>query len=237
MYTNYTSDNGTLMQHAVVSGSLAMVEWLQTVGLDARALSGRHGVLPLHCACEFNHSHMAEYLLALPGAADDIHARSTVGHTPLHKAAQHGADSVIQSLLHKGADVNARDYNDGTPMMVAKSLSVATAKLLLAAGADVTAVNNNGCSVLHYQARSAACAGAICLLLNAGADPTAVNSAGNTPARVAGLSGNSAIEALLSRAADDYRKQSPAANGTASDNSSGNSNSSASSDSVTSTVG
>jgi ankyrin repeat protein len=194
------------MHDAAAGGSLEMVEWLQLVGLDARAVSGRLGLLPLHCACKCNYSHIAEYLLALPGAADDMYARSVLGETPLHKAAQSRADSVMQLLLEKGADVNARDLSGSTPPMAAKSLSVATAKLLLAAGADATAVNISGCRVLHCQAAEGACTGAICLLLKAGADPTVVNPAGNTPARVAGLSGNSALKDLLSHVAEDYRK-------------------------------
>jgi MYND finger len=70
------------------------------------------------------------------------------------------------------------------------------------------------------------CAGAICLLLKAGADPTAVDSNGSTAAHVAGISGHFALEALLSRAADDHRKKQPAAVSVTETASSGSSSSS-----------
>jgi hypothetical protein len=60
--------------------------------------------------------------------------------------------------------------------------------------------------VLHCSAAHGAAAGAVCLLLKAGADPTATDTNGSTAAHVAGMRGHFALEALLSRAAEDYRK-------------------------------
>jgi ankyrin repeat protein len=167
-------DCGTLTHYAAASGNLAVVKWLQTLGLNARAVSGEEHLLPLHCACEAKHLHIVKYMLALPGAADDIHARTSQGQTPLHSAATHGADSVVQLLLERGADVDARDVNGYTPLMDAGS--VAVVQLLLAAGADATAVDDGGMTVLQCQARDGACAGTVCLLLKAGADPAATLS-------------------------------------------------------------
>jgi uncharacterized protein len=48
---HYTVDNGTLMNYAAASGNLAVVKWLQSLGLDARAAWGEQGLLPLHWAC------------------------------------------------------------------------------------------------------------------------------------------------------------------------------------------
>jgi MYND finger len=61
--------------------------------------------------------------------------------------------------------------------------------------------------VLHYLARCGAAAGAVCLIVKAGVDPTALDMTGSTAAHVAGMNGNFALEALLSRAADDHRKK------------------------------
>jgi ankyrin repeat protein len=104
--------NGVLMHSAAASGNLAIVKWLQTLGLDARALCVEGQLLPLYYACEHQHLHIVKYLVAVPGAADDIHARSSEQETPLHGAAAHGADSVVQLLLQRGADVDARDINE-----------------------------------------------------------------------------------------------------------------------------
>jgi MYND finger len=88
--------------------------------------------------------------------------------------------------------------------------TAAVVKLLLAAGADVAAVSNDSNhTVLQVHASTGATAGAVCLLLKAGADPTAVDDDGSTAAHIAGIRGHFALEALLSRVADDYRKTHP----------------------------
>eukprot|EP00953_Heterococcus_sp_UTEX-ZZ885_P000172 360-Heterococcus_DN1.PRE.2 len=225
------------MHYAAPSGNTAVVKWLQSLGLEPRVASGKRQMLPLHWACQHDHVQLVEYFLSLPEAAGDVHARTVTGQTPLHCAADSAADSVVQLLLQRGADVDARDDDCTTPLMGLCSL--ATVKLLVAAGADATALDTKHKTVLHQQAFNGACAGMICLLLKAGADPTAVDSRGSTPAHVAGMHGHLALQALLSRAADDYRRKHPVLSSTTvltvSDYSCGaNSNSSSS---VTSAVG
>jgi uncharacterized protein len=232
VHTTDLSQNGVLIHYAATSGNLAVVKWLQSLGLDARALSAESQLLPLLSACEHQHLHIVQYLLALPGAADDIHARTSQGQTPLHYAAAHGADSVVQLLLQRGADVNARDSAGCTPLMDAGSLAVV--KLLLAAGADATAVDGVGMTVLQWQARKGACAGIVCLLLKAGADPRAtikINGINVTPAHLAGINGHFALEALLSSAADDYRRKHSTASSALGDSSSGEHNNGGANDS------
>jgi ankyrin repeat protein len=149
---------------------------------------------------------MAKYLLDLPEAAADVHVQSSTSKkSPLHYAVPF--ESVVQLLLQRGADVHARDERGEQPLWHAHTLPVV--KLLLAAGADATAVDGaRGSSVLHSQAKCGTCAGVICMLLKAGADPTATVVCAETvvsPAHLAGINGHFALEALLSRAADDYR--------------------------------
>jgi ankyrin repeat protein len=199
-----------VMHHAVAGGNLAVVKWLQSLEVDARAAHGALQLLPLHCACEVNHSHIAEYLLASPGTAGDVNARNYQGHTALHFASSNKADDTISLLLQHGADVDARDIEGGTPVMTAASPTAV--RLLLPAGADATAVSDHGRTVPHHQAHHGACAGILCLLLQAGANPTAVDEAGSTPAQVAARSRHSTAEARLSRAAEDYRKKHLTAN-------------------------
>jgi Ankyrin repeats (3 copies) len=73
--------DGSLMHYAASSGSVAVVKWLQSLGLNTRARNSA-GALPLHYAC-CKHAGMVQYLLSLPGAAGDVHARSAVLQTPL----------------------------------------------------------------------------------------------------------------------------------------------------------
>jgi ankyrin repeat protein len=216
----HSDSDGTVMHCAAEAGLVATVKWLQSLGLDPRAASSEQRLLPLHIACTYGHWDLVKYLLDVPGAAGDVHARTAEGLTPLHIAAsarqtplsggeQAGAERVVELLLQRGAAADARAVTAAggsgvTPLMLARTTAVAN--LLLAAGADATAVDSAGMHVLHYSAKIGAAAGTVCLLLKAGADPTATDADGSTAAHVAGMSGHFALEALLSRAAEDYRK-------------------------------
>jgi len=63
----------------------------------------------------------------------------------LHKACMHKHESLVSYLIQEDADVNAQDSNRDTPLHEAArygSLPIVT--LLAAAGADVSATNNDG---------------------------------------------------------------------------------------------
>jgi ankyrin repeat protein len=232
----HTDSDGTVLHCAAESGFVATVKWLQSLSLDARAVSSEQQLLPLHVACLYGHYDLVKHLIDVPGAAGDVHARTVEGLTPLHLAASAprqplssaaspqqalqqtavstGAERVVQLLLQRGAAADARadacpadggtTVSGVTPLMLASTAPVI--KLLLAAGADATAADSAGMHVLHHSAKHGAAAGAVCLLLKARADPTATDTNGSTAAHVAGMSGHFALEALLSRAAEDYRK-------------------------------
>jgi ankyrin repeat protein len=70
-----------------------------------------------------------------------INAFDELGKTPLHYAAQTGNLELMRLLLRRGADVNAHDETriGNTPLgEVAGHCSLATATLLIEAGADPT---------------------------------------------------------------------------------------------------
>jgi ankyrin repeat protein len=48
-------DTGTAMHYAAVSGSIAVVKRLQSLGFSPREPSSS-GMLPLHIACQYKHS-------------------------------------------------------------------------------------------------------------------------------------------------------------------------------------
>jgi uncharacterized protein len=67
---------------AAQSGSIAALKWVQSVGVDLRAPND-NGSTPLIFACCTSQHDAVKYLLDLPGAADDVHARTASQQTPL----------------------------------------------------------------------------------------------------------------------------------------------------------
>ncbi len=79
-------------------------------------------------------------------AGVDVNARHpTFGSTLLSMAALMGHPKIVALLLEKGADVNSRDQDGGTPLHAAAFLGrVDTVKILIKHGADTTAQNKEG---------------------------------------------------------------------------------------------
>lgn len=99
----------------------------------------------------------AEIIGILRDAGYSIHSRSESGHTLLMLASQLGRASILDSLLQprngaSGSDPNAQaDISGKTALMYAvEKKCTDTMKLLLAAGADPSAVDHAGRSVLEY---------------------------------------------------------------------------------------
>jgi len=109
------------------------------------------------------------------------------GRTALHWAAAEGREAKVRALLGLGAALLTRDGSGWTPLMSASSAGHASvvAALLRAAGSDsakktaASAVNDRGCSALHY-ACSKAHRDVVALLLDAGADARAKDAFGST---------------------------------------------------------
>ena len=169
----------------------------------------------------------AEGVRLLVEAGADVNARETSrAQTALMWAVTQGQHDVVQVLLEAGADVEARSkvrprlmydattnagqFDQGvienlggfTPLLfAARHGDVESARLLLAAGADVDNPAANGTSPLVVATHSGhtACAG---LLLAEGAEPNAIG-AGYTALHAAVLRGDlTTVEALLARGAD-----------------------------------
>lgn len=72
------------------------------------------------------------------------------GQTMLHYAVWHNQRDVVEYLLSRGADVNARDDNAATPLHVAAWKGHAeVAEMLLAKGADVNSKESDGATPLR----------------------------------------------------------------------------------------
>eukprot|EP00953_Heterococcus_sp_UTEX-ZZ885_P012880 7362-Heterococcus_DN1.PRE.3 len=164
----------------------------------------RLGTTPLHSAASSGQFDRAELLIA---AGADVLQCDDAGHTALHTAVCSSHAAVVKLLLEHGAAavlnsmqcLNWEDCARVSALLLC--IDTAVLKLLLTAGADVHAVISSGDTCLHIAARYGYPAPVLCLLIKAGADMHAVNNEGKTAAEVAHYSGNTLIEQLLNRAA------------------------------------
>lgn len=120
------------------------------------------------------------------------------GLTPIHVAVQDDNEEMVDLLLKKGADVNARTSWGATPLhLAARQGSRAVMDLLITKGADVNADTKNGDTPLHLAAANGR-ANHASDLLEKGAKVDASNRFGNTPLLSAmGQNGTLIIEALI----------------------------------------
>jgi len=127
----------------------------------------------------------------------DPKVRNAAGDAPLHRAAEKGMRALAESLLARGAEVNARSKNGETPLhFAALDADASVAELLLDAGADANAQNSDGESVLMWAALSGHIAVAQRLLAR-GADANAKDRKGSLPLHAAADGGHLELARLL----------------------------------------
>jgi hypothetical protein len=103
-------DGYTALHHAAFAGHANVVKLLLSRGADPNVKTN-HGQTPLHVAKE---SGVAESLLS--GGADVNAQDSVLGFTPLHSAVVSRNLHIVDLLLQKAANVDARDNDGMTPL-------------------------------------------------------------------------------------------------------------------------
>ena len=120
---------------------------------------------PLHSALASYYMSKLEISRVLLNNGASIHAKNVRGQTPLHIVVSQGVSSsheqletaLVELFLSRGADVNARDNYQATPLLWASfSLRPKTTEKLLQNGADVNAVNIHGQNAWHLIYKSLA---------------------------------------------------------------------------------
>lgn len=121
--------------------------------VDAANSEGR---TPLQAATYMHHAAAVQMLLAAGAAID---AANVEGFTALHIAAQEGDGPILEQLLQAGAAVSLRTKRGATPLLYA-AWSGRAASVLLAAGASISDVDEQGRTALHVAVPEASCCGA-----------------------------------------------------------------------------
>ena len=118
------------------------VKILAAHGADLNAQSSQN-LTALGVATQYGKNDAALALIEL--GADPAKAVGEGGYTPLMLATANHADALVQALLKKGVDVNAKNSGGVTALMIAVANGRADmAELLMHAGANVNAQNERG---------------------------------------------------------------------------------------------
>lgn len=151
-----------------------------------------------------------EYFIRNAESINSVNDADDWGMTLLHKAALAGNVEVMNFLLSKGANANARDLYQDTPLhfvaFAPANLEEAT-WLLVSNGADVNAQDIYGETALHWAAYAGAVGTASVLLRDVvGAKADMVDKYGQTPLDEAMAQNEEEVVELLQNAAQDVRK-------------------------------
>jgi ankyrin repeat protein len=136
---------------------------------------------------------------------DGANTANALKVTPLHYAALYGSPEVLEFLLEKGADPNARNQAGTTPLVYA-AWSFERTRLLVEHGAAINIVTNQGITPLLVASAAQGNLGTLRYLLDKGADLRARTTDGEDALMRAALSGDAEmVKLLLDRGADAKR--------------------------------
>ena len=152
---------------AVILGRIDLLEQLLDHQSELASTTNRYGRTPLRLAIEREQTAVIDYLIGrevkpylwmAAGMCDfarvealvetdrhALHQRDQWGYTALHWASKSGQLAVIEYLLEQGAGLEPRGSDGGTPLTLALwHEQSAAARLLVASGADIDALDNWG---------------------------------------------------------------------------------------------
>ena len=131
-----------------------------------------------------------------------VNKRLSRDDTPLHLAVYNAqAPEIMEALINAGADMEAKNVFDNTPLHTAAHGHLNALNFLLSRGADIYARNENGVTPLHIAAATSA--EAVDVLLKAHADAEAKTVDYETPLHYAASFDNAkAVEKLIKNGAN-----------------------------------
>jgi uncharacterized protein len=178
------------LMRALKAGDLAETEAALAAGANPQALDAEEGLHALVWAARSGNVKLVRLLLD-KGVGVDARAQDNGVTALMGAVAAPGHGEVVQLLLGRGADVQAKNVRGSTALMMAGTLPVA--KLLLDKGADANAKDDQGQTALML-AKDVAIAK---LLLGKGADVNAKDQGGESALLRAAAGGNRDMVKLL----------------------------------------
>jgi len=124
------------------------------------------------------------------------------GTTPLHKAIIQNCLETVHLLVEHGANVNARDQENRTPLLLAVQNNIDVVEYLLNNGADPDASDKNNWSALHYAARKDDVKTAQSLI-KMGANKALYTNQDLTPLHIAAMNGSLQVMDILLKSGVD----------------------------------
>jgi ankyrin repeat protein len=179
----------TALHVVALQGKPATAGWLVQHGINAQSTSN-DGRTALAVAAFAGNTDVARLLLTKAGEQDRNGA--------LFAALEGGSLPTLTALMDTGLDINARNRQRQTPLMVAATLRHAhILEYLLQKKADLDAVDNAGnTALLHALLVSPSHAGIVAQLLQAGSDAAHRNKAGQQAQELLAQSGDENLRAL-----------------------------------------
>ena len=196
------SATGYRSLHAAVLGNCsyeAVQEIANKAYVDAQALGGETA---LFLACLRRQNDIAQILLE---AAANPNIASATGLTSLHAAVFGGcSQKILRALIKHGADVNATNKNNLTPLMLAYHKGkVEAIHVLVTAGADSNLTDNGGFTVTHHAILGGCDKETLQAIIHHGLDVNATSKDNISPLMLACRQGNvDCVNVLLKAGAD-----------------------------------
>lgn len=143
---------GSALSLAAECGNINSVKMLIDAGADVSTTDDNGNTVLIASAYQ---ACSAELVNLLVSKGVNVNASNKDNETALMKAAQRGDNKeVIEALIEKKADVNRWDRFGVTALMrAAKGVDIENVKVLVEAGANVSAVDYHDSSVLEWAAR------------------------------------------------------------------------------------